>query len=88
MPAMSPLMNEGTITRWKKKEGEAFAPGDVLLQIVCTVVYCCNTSSHSYPRHLQESDIAVIDVEAHSPGIIGKIIVRLESPMSKPFAPF
>lgn len=35
MPAMSPLMNEGTITRWKKKEGEAFAPGDVLLQIVC-----------------------------------------------------
>ncbi|PPR06188.1 hypothetical protein CVT26_005462 [Gymnopilus dilepis] len=33
MPAMSPLMTEGTITRWKKKEGEAFAAGDVLLQI-------------------------------------------------------
>lgn len=55
MPAMSPLMNEGTITRWKKREGEAFAPGDVLLQI--------------------ESDIAMIDVEAHSPGILGKIIL-------------
>ncbi|KAF9444332.1 single hybrid motif-containing protein [Macrolepiota fuliginosa MF-IS2] len=55
MPAMSPLMNEGTITRWKKKEGEAFAPGDVLLQI--------------------ESDIAMIDVEAHSPGILGKILL-------------
>jgi len=33
MPAMSPLMTEGTITRWKKKEGEAFVAGDVLLQI-------------------------------------------------------
>ncbi|PPQ67655.1 hypothetical protein CVT25_012683 [Psilocybe cyanescens] len=34
MPAMSPLMTEGTITRWKKKEGEAFNAGDVLLQII------------------------------------------------------
>ena len=34
MPAMSPLMTEGTIKRWKKKEGEAFVAGDVLLQIV------------------------------------------------------
>ncbi|TFK72221.1 hypothetical protein BDN72DRAFT_373986 [Pluteus cervinus] len=33
MPAMSPLMTEGTVRRWKKKEGEAFLPGDVLLQI-------------------------------------------------------
>jgi len=33
MPAMSPLMTEGTITRWKKKEGEAFVVGDILLQI-------------------------------------------------------
>jgi len=55
MPAMSPLMTEGTITRWKIKEGDAFVPGDVLLQI--------------------ESDIATIDVEAHSPGILGKILL-------------
>jgi pyruvate/2-oxoglutarate dehydrogenase complex dihydrolipoamide acyltransferase (E2) component len=34
MPAKSPWMTEGTITRWKIKEGDAFAPGDVLLQIV------------------------------------------------------
>lgn len=34
MPAMSPLMTEGTIARWKKKEGEAFVVGDILLQIV------------------------------------------------------
>jgi len=55
MPAMSPLMTEGTITRWKIKEGDAFAPGDVLLQI--------------------ESEIATIDVEAHSPGILAKILL-------------
>jgi len=33
MPAISPVMKEGTIARWKKMEGEAFAAGDVLLQI-------------------------------------------------------
>lgn len=55
MPAMSPLMTEGTITRWRKKEGEAFVAGDVLLQI--------------------ESDIAMIDVEAYAPGILGKILM-------------
>lgn len=34
MPAMSPFMTEGTITRWEKKEGDAFLAGDVLLQVV------------------------------------------------------
>lgn len=34
MPAMSPTMTEGGIASWKKKEGEAFAVGDVLLEIV------------------------------------------------------
>ncbi|KAF5331098.1 hypothetical protein D9619_006038 [Psilocybe cf. subviscida] len=55
MPAMSPLMAEGTIRRWRKKEGEYFQPGDVLLEI--------------------ESDIATLDVEACSPGILGKILM-------------
>jgi len=55
MPAMSPFMTEGTITRWKKKEGEAFLAGDVLLQI--------------------QSDVATVDVEAESPGILGKILI-------------
>ncbi|KAF8638865.1 hypothetical protein AX17_001921 [Amanita inopinata Kibby_2008] len=30
---MSPTMSEGSISSWKKKEGEEFAPGDVLLEI-------------------------------------------------------
>lgn len=33
MPAMSPTMTEGGIATWKKKEGDSFAPGDVLLEI-------------------------------------------------------
>ncbi|KZT43910.1 pyruvate dehydrogenase [Sistotremastrum suecicum HHB10207 ss-3] len=33
MPAMSPTMSEGGIAQWKKKEGESFASGDVLLEI-------------------------------------------------------
>jgi len=33
MPAMSPLMTQGTVTRWFKKEGEAFNQGDFLLEI-------------------------------------------------------
>ncbi|KAL5535636.1 hypothetical protein ACEPAF_3730 [Sanghuangporus sanghuang] len=33
MPAMSPTMSEGGITSWKKKEGEHFSSGDVLLEV-------------------------------------------------------
>jgi pyruvate dehydrogenase E2 component (dihydrolipoamide acetyltransferase) len=38
MPAMSPTMTEGGIASWKKKEGEAFTTGDVLLEIVS--IFC------------------------------------------------
>lgn len=34
MPAMSPTMTEGGIASWKFKEGDSFAAGDVLLEIV------------------------------------------------------
>jgi hypothetical protein len=34
MPAMSPTMTEGGIASWKKKPGDTFSPGDVLLEIV------------------------------------------------------
>ncbi|KAI6007309.1 pyruvate dehydrogenase [Pisolithus albus] len=33
MPAMSPTMTEGGIAAWKKKEGDTFSAGDVLLEI-------------------------------------------------------
>jgi len=70
MPAMSPTMTEGGIATWKKREGEAFSAGDVLLEIV----------SLPLPRrHLltppEETDKATIDVEAQDEGILAKIIV-------------
>jgi hypothetical protein len=34
MPAMSPTMKEGGISSWKVKEGDSYAAGDVLLEIV------------------------------------------------------
>lgn len=34
MPAMSPTMTEGGIASWKKKAGDSFVTGDVLLEIV------------------------------------------------------
>ena len=40
MPAMSPTMTEGGIASWKKKEGESFVAGDVLLEIVSIVFTC------------------------------------------------
>ncbi|KAG7086480.1 hypothetical protein E1B28_002430 [Marasmius oreades] len=33
MPAIFPLISRKAVTRWKKKEGEPFSAGDVLLQI-------------------------------------------------------
>lgn len=33
MPALSPTMSQGNIVSWKKKEGDAIAPGDVLCEV-------------------------------------------------------
>jgi pyruvate dehydrogenase E1 component beta subunit len=33
MPALSPTMEEGTLAKWLKKEGDAVAPGDVIAEI-------------------------------------------------------
>lgn len=34
MPAMSPFLNEATVSRWRKKEGESFVAGEPIVQIV------------------------------------------------------
>jgi pyruvate dehydrogenase E2 component (dihydrolipoamide acetyltransferase) len=45
MPAMSPTMSEGGIASWKKKEGDTFSTGDVLLEIVSvTWTLFCDSS--------------------------------------------
>ncbi|MYJ72681.1 MAG: pyruvate dehydrogenase complex dihydrolipoamide acetyltransferase, partial [Rhodospirillaceae bacterium] len=33
MPALSPTMEEGTLARWLKQEGDAVSPGDVIAEI-------------------------------------------------------
>ena len=33
MPALSPTMTQGNIIAWKKKEGDAVAPGDILCEV-------------------------------------------------------
>ena len=38
-------MTEGGIASWKKKEGESFAAGDVLLEIVRVILLKCTTES-------------------------------------------
>lgn len=72
MPAMSPTMTEGGISSWKKHEGESFAAGDVLVEIVGYVLSAC-VSSH---LPLQETDKATIDVEAQDDGVLAKIVAN------------
>ena len=33
MPALSPTMEEGNLTKWVKKEGDKVSPGDVIAEI-------------------------------------------------------
>ncbi|KAG8953992.1 hypothetical protein FRC04_000976 [Tulasnella sp. 424] len=71
MPAMSPTMTEGGIAKWKKKEGESFETGEILLEIV-------RRSLLQMALELlgqRETDKATMDVEAQDDGIMGKIIV-------------
>jgi hypothetical protein len=48
MPAMSPTMTEGGIASWKKKEGESFAAGDVLLEIARLSLLSLCHITHAY----------------------------------------
>lgn len=83
-------MTEGGIASWKVKEGDSFAPGDVLLEIVRL-----SSSTRSRPpspgqradisyARPQETDKATMDVEAQDEGVLGKILVRCRSLPSSP----
>lgn len=77
MPAMSPTMTEGGVAQWKVKEGQAFAAGDVLLEVVCEPSLLILQDELWHRPLVQETDKATIDVEAPEDGVMGKIIVRL-----------
>ncbi len=73
---MSPTMTEGGIASWKKREGDSFTAGDVLLEIVCPRQFSTSCLHVDIFSTAQETDKAVIDVEAQDDGIVGKILVR------------
>ncbi len=56
MPQMGYDMREGTVVRWRKREGDDVARGDILVEI--------------------ETDKATVEMEAFTPGILGKIVVE------------
>lgn len=50
MPSLSPTMSQGNIVAWKKKEGDAIQPGDVLCEVETDKVRarrCCQRGSDS-----------------------------------------
>lgn len=68
MPQLGYDMHEGTIVRWRKKEGEKIERGEVLAEI--------------------ETDKAVVEMEAVTAGIVGRLIVPEGTtvPVSGPIA--
>ena len=70
-------MTEGGITQWKLKEGESYAAGDVLLEIVRSSYYSPTFLSFIDDAcYRQETDKATVEVEAPDDGVLAKIIVR------------
>lgn len=51
---MSPTMTEGGIASWKLKEGEAFAAGDVLIEIVSSFLTSSFKRSRLRRRRVDE----------------------------------
>jgi prepilin-type processing-associated H-X9-DG protein len=78
-------MTEGGIAVWKKKEGETFAPGDVLVEIVSHGADGTDGSAADASSGcVQETDKATMDVEAQDEGFLAKIMVRTRSGGSNP----
>lgn len=67
-------MTEGGISAWKKKEGESFNPGDLLLEIVRAFVLMQRQEKIAVVNFFKETDKATIDVEAQDAGVLAKII--------------
>ncbi|KAJ7491207.1 pyruvate dehydrogenase X component [Mycena latifolia] len=71
MPAMSPTMLEGGIAAWKKKDGETFVAGDVLLEI--------ETDKATIDVEAQDDGIMgkILVLEGSKNIVVGKIIALL-----------
>lgn len=67
MPKLSPTMEEGTIVKWRKKEGELVKAGDVLLEVATDKA----TVEHSA---LDEGFLRKILVQEGKPAIVNQAI--------------
>ncbi|KAK1233254.1 hypothetical protein PQX77_000476 [Marasmius sp. AFHP31] len=65
-------MTEGTVSRWNKKEGEAFSTGDILLQIVR--FFSSNIRATTEIIRSQEYGLNSLEIRAELPGVLGKIL--------------
>ena len=88
MPALSPTMEEGTLTKWLVKEGDSVASGDILAEIE-------TDKATMEVESIDEGVVGKITVEAGSEGVkVGTVILQLledgedASALSTPSAPF
>jgi hypothetical protein len=66
-------MTEGGIASWKKKEGEAFSTGDVLVEIVSVAVVLTGGSGASRSDGFHASRYYHLMVELRSGNVRGKM---------------
>ena len=86
MPALSPTMEEGTLTKWLVKEGDSVASGDILAEIE-------TDKATMEVESIDEGVVGKIIVEAGTEGVkVGAVILQLledgedASALSKPSA--
>ena len=71
MPALSPTMEEGTLTKWLVKEGDKVASGDILAEIE-------TDKATMEVESIDEGVVGKITVEAGTEGVkVGAVILQL-----------
>ena len=55
MPALSPTMEKGNLSKWLKKEGEAIKSGDVIAEIETDKATICLLYTSPSPRDTERS---------------------------------
>ncbi|MEP3889693.1 MAG: pyruvate dehydrogenase complex E1 component subunit beta [Hellea sp.] len=71
MPALSPTMEEGTLTKWLVKEGDSIASGDILAEIE-------TDKATMEVESIDEGVVGKIIVEAGTEGVkVGAVILQL-----------
>ena len=71
MPALSPTMEEGTLTKWLVKEGDSVVSGDILAEIE-------TDKATMEVESIDEGVVGKITVEAGSEGVkVGTVILQL-----------